>query len=77
MTDTEEAAGPPPGWDAAKKLCSLNLEPNSRGELRLTATSPGEADGVRRLMTAEILVDGKSLGPVSEVLVTVQESLHT
>ena len=37
------------------------------------ATAPEAADGVRRLMTAEIAVDGVSQGPVAEALVTVAE----
>lgn len=40
-------------------------------ETVLRARAPAAADGVRRLMTAEMLIDGQSQGPVSEALVTV------
>ena len=37
----------------------------------MEAVAPDKADGVRRLMTAEIQLDGVSQGQVSEGLVTV------
>ena len=37
----------------------------------MRARAPAAADGVRHLMTAEVLIDGRSQGPVSEALVTV------
>jgi hypothetical protein len=30
-----------------------------------------QADGIRRLMTAEVCIDGRSQRPISEALVTV------
>jgi hypothetical protein len=58
--------------------CRLQLEPletrtlpGGRGEVLMRARAPAAADGVRRLMTAEVLIDGRSQGPVSEALVTV------
>jgi glyoxylase-like metal-dependent hydrolase (beta-lactamase superfamily II) len=70
---TEYAARlrPPPGWEAEEALATLRLEPGGRGEIVLRARAPAAADGVRRLMTAEVLIDGRSQGPVSEALVTV------
>jgi hypothetical protein len=47
------------------------LEAGGRGELILPAQAPGHADGVRRLLTAEIEIDGNSQRPISEALVTV------
>ncbi len=61
----------PPGWQSPNEFGSLKLEPGARGELPLAATAPAHPDGARRLVTAEILIDGKSQGPVSEALVTV------
>jgi hypothetical protein len=62
---------PPPGWDAREAVTTLRLEPGGRGEIVLSARAPAAADGVRRLMTAEVLIDGRSQGPLSEALVTV------
>jgi glyoxylase-like metal-dependent hydrolase (beta-lactamase superfamily II) len=61
----------PPGWEADETFSTLRLEPDGRGEIVLRARAPAAADGVRRLMTAEVLIDGRSQGPVSEALVTV------
>ncbi len=62
----------PRGWETSSEMARLELEPGGRGELRLVATAPQQADEVRRLMTAEISIDGKSQGQVSEALVTVK-----
>jgi glyoxylase-like metal-dependent hydrolase (beta-lactamase superfamily II) len=62
----------PRGWETSSEMARLKLEPGGRGELRLVATAPHQADKVRRLMTAEISIDGKSQGHVSEALVTVK-----
>ena len=62
---------PPPGWEAEEAFATLRLEPGGRGEVVMLARAPAEADGVRRLMTAEVLIDGRSQGPLSEALVTV------
>jgi hypothetical protein len=49
----------------------LHLEASGRGDIALTARAPLAADRVRRLMTAEIAIDGRTQGPISEALVTV------
>jgi glyoxylase-like metal-dependent hydrolase (beta-lactamase superfamily II) len=62
---------PPPGWGVPAEASPVKLGPGDRGEVRLRAQAPRTGDGVRRLMTAEILINGRSQGPVSESLVTV------
>jgi glyoxylase-like metal-dependent hydrolase (beta-lactamase superfamily II) len=62
---------PPPGWTASPELQGIELAAGARGEIALRAVAPRTADGVRRLLTAEIHIDGRSQGPVSEALVTV------
>jgi hypothetical protein len=64
---------PPPGWQTAGEFCRLQLPAGGRGEIALSANAPSQADGVRRLMTAEVLIDGASQGPLVEALVTVRE----
>ena len=63
---------PPPGWAASESLETVALQPGENGELRLAANAPTVADGQRRLMTAELSIDGVSQGPIGEALVTVQ-----
>ena len=60
----------PDGWRASDAFESLDLEAGARGELTLAATAPPHPD-VRRILTAEIRVDGESRGPIAEALVTV------
>ena len=62
---------PPNDWRTSSEFRSLKLESGERGELNLNAVAPEVADNVRRLMTAEIRIDGQSQGPLSEALVTV------
>ena len=62
---------PPEGWQASEGYESITLGADERGEIGLTATAPPEADGVRRLMAAELRIDGVSQGPLVEALVTV------
>lgn len=62
---------PPHGWDTSAEFRPIKLEAGGRGELTLMARAPQRADNVRRLMTAEIQIDGRSQGPISEALVTV------
>ena len=64
---------PPEGWSAGGEFAELTLPAEGKGEIRLAATAPAAADGVRRLMTAEIAVDGVSQGPLAEALVTVED----
>ncbi|MES0169909.1 MBL fold metallo-hydrolase [Mesorhizobium sp. M0027] len=62
---------PPPGWIADRTVRSQTLEAGQRGEIHLEATAPLYADPQRKLITAEIVIDGISQGPVCEALVTV------
>jgi hypothetical protein len=41
--------------------------------MALSAHAPSQADGIRRLITAEVLIDGSSQGPLVEALVTVRK----
>jgi glyoxylase-like metal-dependent hydrolase (beta-lactamase superfamily II) len=61
----------PAGWQTSQEFALLCLPPGGRGEIAMKARAPRAADGVRRLMTAEIHIDGKTQGPVSEALVTL------
>lgn len=63
---------PPRGWESPAEFVALTLQPGARGEVALWAQAPAVADPVRRLVTAEIQIDGQAQGPVSEALVTVQ-----
>jgi len=62
---------PPPGWEASNEPRGLTLEAGARGEVRIKTRAPARGNGIRQLMTAEVLIDGRSQGPVSEALVTV------
>jgi glyoxylase-like metal-dependent hydrolase (beta-lactamase superfamily II) len=64
---------PPSGWKVESQPREVRLGPGEKGELAVQATAPSAPDTVRRLMTAEIFLDGQSQGPVSEALVTVRE----
>lgn len=68
--DYTAAIEPPPGWRAGA-AASVRLRAGERGEVRLRATAPDAGDGVRRLTTARISVDGTPHGPIAEALVTV------
>ena len=61
----------PMGWKTSTDFTEITLQPQSKGKLILIATAPPSADNTRRLMTAEIRLDGKSQGPLTEALVTV------
>jgi glyoxylase-like metal-dependent hydrolase (beta-lactamase superfamily II) len=62
---------PPPGWERSAERGIVELAASARGEIRLRARAPARGDGVRRLMTAEVWIDGRNQGPISEALVTV------
>jgi len=62
----------PIGWQTDNEFSSITIPKGGKGELRILATSPNVADGVRRLITAEICIEGISQGPVAECLVTVK-----
>lgn len=61
----------PPGWNVSESLESIELQPGEDGKLSLKGDAPNESDSRRRLMTAEVYIDGISQGPISEALVTV------
>ena len=61
---------PPPGWSAGAPA-SVRLRAGERGEVALHAAAPAAGDGVRRLVTAQIAVDGQPQGAIAEALVTV------
>ena len=63
---------PPPGWSAGA-AASVRLRAGERGEVALQATAPAAGDGIRRLVTAQIAVDGQPQGAIAEALVTVSE----
>ncbi|UWU75816.1 hypothetical protein N2603_38620 [Bradyrhizobium huanghuaihaiense] len=62
---------PPVGWSSHGKAESIALQPGEQGKMLLWATAPSQVDPQRKLMTAEILIDGVSQGPVCEALVSV------
>ena len=64
----------PQGWSSTDEYQSLRLSPGARGELALRAAAPMKADDSRRLLTAEICIDGVSQGNISEALVQVRPS---
>ncbi len=63
----------PDGWRTASEFAEVTIPADGTGDLILAATVPAAADGIRRLMTAEISIEGASQGPLVEALVTVQE----
>jgi glyoxylase-like metal-dependent hydrolase (beta-lactamase superfamily II) len=62
----------PPGWKGVSEPSNLLLAPSARGELRVAVEAPPEGDGRRRAITAEVFMDGQSVGPLAEALVTVR-----
>ena len=64
----------PRGWQTSSEFRSLQLAAGQHGEIELAAAAPDTADQTRRLMTADIRIDGQSQGPISEALVTVRSS---
>lgn len=62
---------PPAHWVSSGEVNVVELQPGECGEILLTATAPSHIDLKRRLMTAEILIDGVSEGPICEALVSV------
>lgn len=58
------------GWVSHGESESIRLQAGEQGEIVLRATAPSQCDPRRRLMTAEILIDDVSQGPVCEALVS-------
>ncbi|MFK4654189.1 glyoxylase-like metal-dependent hydrolase (beta-lactamase superfamily II) [Bradyrhizobium japonicum] len=65
------------GWTSYGQAESITLQPWEHGEIVLGATAPPQVDPRRKLMTAEILIDGVSQGPVCEALVSVSGDRRT
>ncbi|WP_441258697.1 MBL fold metallo-hydrolase [Bradyrhizobium sp. 521_C7_N1_3] len=61
---------PPFGWASRGEAESIRLQPWEQGDIILQASAPSQVDPRRRLITAEILIDGVSHGPVCEALVS-------
>lgn len=59
---------PSPGWEVPDDLVRIELEPEERGEMTLVLTTPPSPPEGRVLVTAEILIDGVSHGPIAEAL---------
>ena len=63
----------PPGWETRRDLKSLKLDVSETGELTLSITAPRQPVDGRTLVTAEILIDGQSHGPIAEALISGRE----
>ncbi len=63
---------PPEDWTTDDNFASIKLEAGQRGQLKLRADAPANADPTRRLMTAEVRIDGVTQGPLAEALVSVE-----
>jgi glyoxylase-like metal-dependent hydrolase (beta-lactamase superfamily II) len=62
---------PPPGWTTPIGVESMHLAAGDHGRLELSISAPpGPSEG-RVLLTAEILIDGISQGPIAEALAVV------
>ena len=59
------------GWQTGMKFHELQLDAGERGKLLFSIVAPDFPDNIRRLITAEIKIDGQTQGAVSEALVTV------
>jgi glyoxylase-like metal-dependent hydrolase (beta-lactamase superfamily II) len=59
---------PSAGWGTPDELVSIGLGAGERGEMTLVLTGPPSDFDGRALVTAEILVDGVSQGPIAEAL---------
>ena len=64
----------PEDWETSEEYVTLTLAAEAQGEITLTTTLPKQFAPAaqmrqRHLVTAEILIDGKSQGPVCEALV--------
>lgn len=60
-------------WVSQGKAGDITLQPGQQGEISLRAVAPSQVDRRRRLMTAEILIDGVSQGPICEALVSTRQ----
>ncbi|MDX8502597.1 MBL fold metallo-hydrolase [Mesorhizobium sp. VK4C] len=62
---------PTSGWSSDGEVRTISLEPSGNGEIILEVRAPYERDPRRKVVTAEILIDGVSQGPLCEALVSV------
>jgi glyoxylase-like metal-dependent hydrolase (beta-lactamase superfamily II) len=62
---------PPPGWTTSTDLQTLELDPGERGEISLPITAPSESEEGRALVTAEIFINERSQGPLTEALISL------
>ena len=62
----------PKGWQTEMEFHELQLDAGEKGELLFSTVAPDSPDGIRRLITAEIKIDGQAQGAVSEALVAVR-----
>ncbi|WP_368508655.1 MBL fold metallo-hydrolase [Bradyrhizobium lupini] len=67
---------PPLGWTSHGETVSAVLQPGKQVEIVLWTTAPSETEPRRRLITAEILIDGVSQGPICEALVSVSGEIR-
>lgn len=65
------------GWVSRGEAESVTLRAGELCEIVLWAIAPSQYDPQRRLMTAEILIDGISQGPICEALVSVSRDRQT
>ena len=65
---------PPLGWTTPGGLKTVKLDAGESCELTLTITAPLHPSGGRALITAEILIDGNSHGPIAEALIAIGEA---
>lgn len=68
---------PPPGWTVSDGWGTVEIEPGGSAELSLRAQAPRQSDGIRRLLTAEVSVGGRSHGPLAEALVVVAGTVRS
>ena len=64
-------------WEVVKGSGKISLSSGSSGEIIMTVKAPTNSTNgaFRRLITAEILIDGVSQGPVAEALLKVAEEI--
>lgn len=60
------------GWTSHGEAEAISLGAAQHGVITLKAIAPSQVDPRRRLITAEIVIDGISQGPVCEALVSVR-----
>ncbi|MGX5806288.1 hypothetical protein ACWGS9_34815, partial [Bradyrhizobium sp. Arg314] len=59
------------GWRPHAEVQGVTLAPAEQGDIFLRATAPSREDSTRRLLVAEVFIDGVSQGPICEALVTI------